>query len=157
MTNLRIGLILPDETIPAWAARLLEKTRAWPEVEVVSVLIIPQEKNTSSLFRAYFNLDRRTFHPKPSPWEAQPLPADLHLLRGEYTAQLQALRLDILLNMSLEEFPAELPSLARLGVWTVRDGQSRLGDQPRGAPGNAACADPVAIAEGRTRRHPTWL
>lgn len=126
MTKLRIGLILPDETIPAWAGKLLEKTRTQPKVELVTALLIPQKKHTSGLFPTYFNLDRRAFHPKPSPWEAQPLPADLPLLRGEHTAQLQALRLDILLNLSLEEFPAELPTFARLGVWTVRDGQSRL-------------------------------
>jgi hypothetical protein len=126
MTKLRIGLILPDETVPAWVAKLLEDTRAQPQVELVTALVIPQKKNTSGLFRNYFMLDRRAFHPKPSPWEARTLPADLPVLRGEYKTHLQTLRLDILLNLSLTEFPAELPALARLGVWTVRDGRSRL-------------------------------
>lgn len=44
MTQLRIGLILPDETIPAWAGKLLEDTRTQPQVEAVTALFLPQKK-----------------------------------------------------------------------------------------------------------------
>ncbi len=125
MTQLRIGLILPDETIPAWAARLLEDTRAQPQVEGMTVLFIPQKKNTGGLYRAYVKLDRRAFHPNSNPLAMKPLPADLPLLRGGLD-ELRSLHLDILINLCLADVPAELPSLARLGVWTLRDGRSRL-------------------------------
>jgi hypothetical protein len=126
MTQLRIGFILPDESIPAWAAQLIEKACSLPGVEGVATIIIPQKETASSLFRSYFKLDRRAFHPKPSPWELQSLPAGLPRLHGGGSAQLQALRLDVLINLSLVELPDGLPALARLGVWTLRDGLSRL-------------------------------
>ncbi len=124
MTQLRIGLILPDETIPAWAGKLIEDTRTQPQVEVVTALFIPQKKNISGLYDTYLKLDRHAFHPTSSPWKLQPLPADLPLLHG--LDELRSLRLDILINLWLEDVPAELSALARLGVWTLRDGRSRL-------------------------------
>ena len=128
MNPLRVGLILPAETAPAWAARLIERLHSQPETELVTALILPQPELTHGLFRAYFALDRRVFRPKPSPWDLTSLPADLPRLHGEASAQLQALRLDVLLNLALDTVPPELPPLARFGVWSVR--RVRIGSQP---------------------------
>ena len=138
MAKLRIGILLPDESLPAWAARLLDGTRAQPQVEVVSALVLPQKKSSSRLFDFYFRLDRRAFHPGPSPWapvEAGRVLQDTKILHGtldEHRMQLQSLRLDVLANLVLDEIPDQALDLARLGVWTLHDGRSRfvVGAQP---------------------------
>jgi hypothetical protein len=92
----------------------------------VCALLLGSVSADSGLFHLFSKYDRRFFHPKPSPWEKTSLPADLPILHGEARAQLQALRLDVLINLSLTALPPELPALARLGVWTVREGRARL-------------------------------
>lgn len=126
MAQLRIGFILPAETIPAWAKKLIENTRSQPNVEGVCAVLLGRESAPSGLLRFFSRYDRRFFHPNPSPWEPACLPADLPLLRGDVQAHLQALRLDVLVNLSLAELPPRLPELARLGVWTARDGRARI-------------------------------
>ncbi|MFZ5879723.1 MAG: glucosamine inositolphosphorylceramide transferase family protein [Chloroflexota bacterium] len=126
MTPLRVGFILPAETVPAWAARLIENTRSQLNVEGVCALLLGQESAPGGLFRLFSRIDRRFFHPNPSPWEPTRLPADLPLLRGDARVHLESLRLDLLINLALTESPPELPALARLGMWTARDGRARI-------------------------------
>ncbi len=126
MAQLRIGFILPAETVPAWAAQLIGNTRSQPNVEAVCAVLLGPSPAASGLLHFFSRYDRRFFHPRPSPWEPTSLPADLLLLRGDVQAHLQALRLDVLINLSLAVLPPGLPALARLGVWTARDGLSRI-------------------------------
>ncbi|MBI5297396.1 MAG: hypothetical protein HY869_18100 [Chloroflexi bacterium] len=128
MITLRVGLLLPTETIPAWVARLIERLQAQPETELAAALILPQPALHNPFFRAHFELDRILFRVKPSPWTLSTLPPDLPLLRGDTLAHLQALRLDVLLNLCLDRIPSEMLPLVRFGVWSVRD--VRVGIQP---------------------------
>lgn len=124
MRTLRVGFILPAETVPAWALELIENTRSQSNVEVVCALLLGQEAAPSRLFRLFSRIDRRFFHPHPSPWVLTSLPADLPILRGE--DQLQSLRLDVLVNLALSELSPGLPAPVRLGVWSVREGRARI-------------------------------
>jgi hypothetical protein len=134
MTRLRLGLLLSGEAVPLWVQRLLERTRALPEVEIAVVLILPEPARSNRLFDAYFKLDQHFYHPSSHPWQETSLP-EIPALHGgldQLGPQLNSLRLDILVNLALSEIPGSLPGLARFGVWSVRDGRSRLvmGSQP---------------------------
>jgi len=128
MSRLRVGVLLAGESIPLWVRRMLEKIQALPQVGIEAALLLPQNPVANTRFDRYFNLDRRLFHPAAAPWQVASLP-DLPLLHGsmgEHLVQLGSLRLDILINLALPDPSGELPSLARFGVWTLRDGRSRL-------------------------------
>ena len=128
MSKIRVGVLLPGESVPLWVRRMLEKTQALPQVEIIAVLLLPRTLVSSPLFDRYFDLDQRFFHPGSSPWQAASLP-DLPILRGsmvEHLVQLGSLRLDVLINLALAEPSEDLLSLSRFGVWTLRDGRTRV-------------------------------
>ncbi|MGE5251831.1 MAG: hypothetical protein ACM3QS_16630 [Bacteroidota bacterium] len=128
MNRLRIGILLAGESIPLWVQRLIEKVRSLPEAELDAALLLPKRQAPGALFRAYFDLDRRFFHPASAPWQAGSLPGLPLVLRPPAVEALpvESLHLDILINLALPEVPESLPPLARLGVWSARDAFSRL-------------------------------
>jgi len=131
MNKLRIGVILPDHMVPAWVRTMLEGIKKSPHAEVTALAFADQGMNASPVqaskqYDLQFNLDKKIFHPAPDPWvssdvrnvlsNTQILGVNLH----ERLSRLKSMRIDILLNLSLEEMPKSLLHVARYGTWSVR-------------------------------------
>lgn len=135
MNKLRIGVILPDNMVPAWVRRMLENIKASPHAEISALAFADYSSPTTTSKRQYqlqFNLDRKVFNPQPDPWEVsdvrkvlqntQVLGVDLH----ERLSRLKAMRIDLLLNLSLENFPKSLLDVGRFGAWSLRCNDVRV-------------------------------
>ena len=62
LNKLRIGLILPDQKIPAWIAKTLENIRALPEANILIAVIAPGDVESNGLNNLHFSIDRQFFH-----------------------------------------------------------------------------------------------
>jgi len=136
MNKLRIGVILPDEMIPGWVQSMMEEIRESPHADVTA-LAFAEETNgenrlTSKSFNTLFNFDQGLFHSSPNPWELSDIRQVLHntQLLGESVyeriSRLKAMRLDVLLNLSLGDMPKSLLDVARFGVWSLRCNDVRV-------------------------------
>jgi len=140
MNRLRIGVILPDAEPPIWAARMLEQIHDSIHAEIVAVVFAEAAKGGSPvsnrLRQLHDRLDKRAFRPtSPSPWEREDIHKIISSARlpgdtlNEQIQRLKALRLDVVLNLSLDDLPESLPAIPRYGVWSLRcnDGRVRTG------------------------------
>jgi hypothetical protein len=130
--KLRVGIILPGETVPAWVVKILENLRVLSEAELALTVMASGDIPSSNWVQAHFRLDRRLYTPKYDalkPQKVSHLLAGIPTLAGvdeDQAARLQALKLDVLLNLSLHHYPEFLLDCARCGVWTLHDGETRF-------------------------------
>ena len=125
MSKLRVGVILPDNMAPAWIRHMMEAIKGSSHAEISALAFTDQTNGTTlSINKQYelqFKLDKKLFRPEPDPWElsdirkvlynTQVLGVNLH----ERISRLKAMRIDLLLNLSLEELPKSLLNVARFG------------------------------------------
>jgi len=129
MNKLRIGLILPDNMIPAWVRLMIETMKNSSYADISSLAFADHSNGEQAVNKQYdlqFNLDKRLFRPDPEPWglsdvrmilhNTQVLGANLH----ERLMRLKGLRIDLLLNLSLERLPKSILEVARFGIWSLR-------------------------------------
>ncbi|MDX1378837.1 MAG: hypothetical protein R3307_08315, partial [Anaerolineales bacterium] len=136
MNKLRVGVILPDHKVPAWVRSMLERIQDSSDAEVSALAFADQSNSqTASANKQYdlqLNLDKKIFRPAPDPWKTsdirkvlyntQALGANLH----ERIARFRSMRLDLLLNLSLEDMPKSLLNVARFGAWSLRCNEVRV-------------------------------
>ncbi len=136
MNKLRVGVILPDNMVPAWIRHMMEAIKGSSHAEISALAFADQTNGTTlSINKQYelqFNLDKKLFRPEPDPWElsdirkvlynTQVLGVNLH----ERLSRLKAMRIDLLLNLSLEELPKSLLDVARFGAWSLRCNNVRV-------------------------------
>jgi len=81
---------------------------------------------TNMQYELQVNLDKKLFRPEPDPWELSDIRHVLHNTQilgvnlHERLSRLKSMRTDLLLNLSLEEMPKSLISVARFGTWSLR-------------------------------------
>jgi len=136
MNKLRVGVILPDENVPAWIRQMLEKVKDSEYAEISGLAFAGHSGRTTALrnkqYELQLNLDKKIFRPAPDPWElsdirqvlsnTQVLGANLH----ERVSRFRAMRLDLILNLSLEDMPKSLLNVARFGAWSLRCNDVRV-------------------------------
>ncbi len=136
MNKLRVGVILPNVKAPIWVSRMLERIQDSSDAEVVVLALTGKttikDDFARQLYELHFQLDKRVFFSDPNPWEQKDildvLP-NVQLLEGELDGQnsrLKAMRLDVLLNLSLDNIPELLLDIARYGVWSLRCNNGRV-------------------------------
>jgi hypothetical protein len=136
MTKLRVGVILPDQMVPAWVRSMLERIKSSSHAEIAAMAFADSSNGNlppvNKQYELQFNLDKKFFNPTPDPWElsdvrqvlqnTQALGADLH----ERISRFRAMRLDLLLNLSLEDMPKSLLNVAHFGAWSLRCNDVRV-------------------------------
>jgi len=91
-----------------------------------------KENFTNKLYAFHFQTDQRIFHPSPDPWELKDVRKILQNTQllgenlDERIGRLKAMRLDVLLNLSLEDTPELLLDVARFGVWSLQCNENRI-------------------------------
>ena len=137
-TKLRVAVVLPERTIPLWAAQMLARIQSSDAAEVTALLLVSGEVSsvdrlTKRLYRAHFALDQRVFRPpSPHPWGTDdvgnilPKVCVFEGLTGENIAHLKSMKVDVLLNLGLRDYPETMPGCARYGAWTLRDAENRF-------------------------------
>jgi hypothetical protein len=136
MNKLRVGVILPDRKAPAWIRHMMEGINSSPHAEVTSLAFADQSqvesRLTNKLYDLHFKLDQKIFHPNPNPWELSDIRQILQNTQVvgenlyERISRLKAMRLDVLLNLSLNKMPKSLFDVARFGVWSLRCNDIRV-------------------------------
>lgn len=137
MDRLRVGVILPDPQAPAWVTRMLEQIRDSSQAEVTALAFTDKTKEKDDfagrLFKLHALLDRHTYRPRSDPWERKDVREILQNTQilgsslNERIARLKAMRLDVLLNLSLAVIlPDSLLEVAHYGVWSLRCNETRL-------------------------------
>lgn len=130
MNKLRVGVILPDNMVPAWIRHMMEEIKNSSHADVTALAFADQTGGTNApankQYELQLNLDKKFFHPEPDPWElhdirqilsnTQIIGVNLH----ERLSRLKSMRIDLLLNLSLEEMPKSLLHVARFGAWSLR-------------------------------------
>ena len=77
-------------------------------------------------YELQLNLDKKLFHPEPDPWELSDIRKVLYNTQVlginlyERISRLKSMRIDLLLNFSLEDMPKSLLHVARFGSWSLR-------------------------------------
>jgi len=136
MSKLRIGVILPDEMVPAWVKSMMERIKNSQYAEIAALAFAGMRPSeafpANKQYELQLNLDKKFFNPAPDPWElsdirkvlqnTQALGANIH----ERIARFRAMRIDILLNLSLEDMPKSLLNVARFGAWSLRCNDVRV-------------------------------
>ena len=136
MNKLRVGVILPDHMVPAWVRQMLENVKNSEHADISALAFADQADHSTTSGRKQYdlqlNLDKKIFRPAPDPWalsdirqvlyNTQALGADLH----ERISRFRAMRLDLLLNLSLEDMPKSLLNVARFGAWSLRCNDVRV-------------------------------
>jgi len=136
MNKLRVGVILPSTKVPAWIACMLTLIKDSSCAEVTAMAFADQmegrEDFADKLYKFHFQTDQRLFRPDPNPWELKDVRKILQNTQllgenlSERVARFKAMRLDILLNLSLENLPKLLLDVARFGVWSLRCNEKRI-------------------------------
>jgi len=130
--KLRVGIILPAGKIPAWIALALENIASLAEVEYLAFVVTAARPASSRLFENHLRIDRALFHPAPDAWELRDLNQSLQNTRTiigldeQNESRLKSLKLDVLINPSLVEYPDFFLDCARHGVWSLHDGVNRF-------------------------------
>jgi hypothetical protein len=134
MNKLRLGVILPDHRVPAWIRHMMEEVKGSPHAEVTALAFTdpPGGATVNRQYELQLRLDKKLFHPEPDPWalsdirkvlyNTQVLGVNLH----ERIARLKAMRIDLILNLSLEDMPGSLLDVARFGAWSLRCNDVRV-------------------------------
>jgi len=134
MNKLRIGVILPNNLVPAWIRHMMEEIKNSSHADV-SALAFADQANDGIVNKQYelqFNLDRKLFRPEPDPWEESDIRKVLNNTQVlgvnlyERISRLKSMRIDLLLNLSLEELPKSLLHVARFGAWSLRCNDVRV-------------------------------
>ena len=140
LNKLRVGVILPYVKVPAWVARTLGTIKDSSFAEVIAMAFEDQtgeeESFTDKLYSFHFQTDQRIFQPTPNPWKREDIRNILHNTQllgknlDERISRLKAMRLDVLLNFSLQDLPKSLPrpflDIARFGIWSLRCNDKRV-------------------------------
>jgi len=136
MNKLRVGVILPNHMTPEWVCGMMKEITNSSHADVIALAFAHQsdEENRADnkLYHFLFNLDQRLFRPSPNPWELSDIRQVIHStqLLGENIyeriSRLKAMRLDVLLNLSLAQMPKSLLDVARFGVWSLRCNDTRV-------------------------------
>ena len=136
MNKLRVGVILPDYMVPAWIRRMVEEIRNSPHAEISALAFADQPGGSTApvnkQYELQFNLDKKLFRPEPDPWEL----SDVRMVLSntqilgvnlqERISRLKSMRIDLLLNLSLENTPKSLLHVARFGAWSLRCNDVRV-------------------------------
>lgn len=132
MDKLRVGVVLPGPRVPEWIRGMLEDIHTSPHAEVSALAFAePSHTPSNKLYNLHFSLDRRLHRPSPDAWARSDIRKVLHNTQilgeslGERISRLKALRLDVLLNLGLDDPPPSLPETARFGLWTLRCNDAR--------------------------------
>ena len=134
MNKLRVGVILPDNMAPAWIRHMMEEIKGSAHAEI-SALAFADQPNSAAANKQYelqLNLDKKLFHPEPDPWELSDIRKVLYntqvlgISLYERISRLKSMRIDLLLNLSLEELPKSLLHVARFGAWSLRCNDVRV-------------------------------
>lgn len=136
MNKLRVGVILSDHKTPAWVRSMLEGIRDSSHAEVTALAFADQKNGeanrTSQFYNFQFQLDQRIFRPGFDPRESSDVRKILQNTQilgeslNERVSRLKAMRLDVLLNLSLDALPGFLLDVARFGVWSLRCNGARV-------------------------------
>jgi len=136
MNRLRVGVILPDHRVPSWVRHMMEGIKESPHAEVTALAFADQTHETSRpatrSYDRHIKLDQHIFRPNPNPLEKSDIRQILHNTQilgenlYERVSRLKAMRLDILLNLSLENLQKSLLNVARFGVWSLRCNEVRV-------------------------------
>lgn len=128
--KLRVGVILPDHMVPAWVRHMIEEIKNSSYAEASALAFADRASNTpmpaNKQYELQFNLDRKLFHPDPDPRKLSDIRMVLHNTQilgvnlHERLSHLKSMRIDILLNLSLEDMPKSLFNVARFGIWSLR-------------------------------------
>lgn len=134
MNKLRVGVILPDHMAPAWIRHMLEGIKNSPHAEV-SALAFADQTSVAIAPKQYtlqFNLDQKFFRPAPDPWKVSDIRRILYNTQvlgvnlNERVSRLRSMRIDLLLNLSVEDMPGSLLNVARFGAWSLRCNDVRV-------------------------------
>lgn len=136
MNKLRVGVILPDHKVSAWVRFMLERIKDSADADVSALAFAGQPDGSppsvNKQYELQLNLDKKIFHPEPDPWEASDIRKVLHNTQmvganlHERLSRFKSMRLDLLLNLSLEDMPNSLRNVARFGVWSLRCNDVRV-------------------------------
>ena len=132
LNKIRLGVILPDTTVPLWVFRMLEKIKGSSYAEVVTLAFAADAKQPDPLYERYFKLDQRFYKPYPSPWEGRDVRQILQNTQrfGEslhdFVTRFRSMRLDVVLNLSLDSLPGSVSDAARFGIWSLRCNDLRI-------------------------------
>ncbi len=122
MTKPRLGLIVDSTSVPAWTYRLAERLLAADIAEVVLLVHSGLEPAAPALLESYLRLERRFLHGGSDPFARRDLRSllpETPLVNADDQQKVQSQRLDILLNLSSNDFSRfSLCAFARLGLWT---------------------------------------
>lgn len=132
MNALRVGVVLPHLDAPIWIARMLEQIRDSISADVVMALSVNAPEPSGFLYDTYFKLDRRYFRPAHSPWgpqDVRPFLKSAQLIgdaadHGPDT--IEALGLDVILNLTADDLPASTFASTRYGIWSLRCNDMRV-------------------------------
>lgn len=131
LDSLRIALVIP-ENIPAWINQTIENIRAVKGVDV-ALLIFANPQPAGNAWKTQLNLERKLFRLEPDPWaeSSNPLPGTPFMQFSESAAlnRLPAFKLDVIVNLALNEYPDIFLQNARFGVWSLHDGRTRFVQQ----------------------------
>ncbi len=132
LDTLKIGIVLPDGTSPAWIVKTIETLAGMNEVEIAVVVHANNDQRGGPIHTFHTKLDKRLFRSSPNAWaeaDTSSLLKDVPVVRGLTEDKLETLRslhLDVLLNFSCTNYPKGLEQCASLGVWTPHDGNVRF-------------------------------
>jgi len=135
MNKLRLGVILPASKVPAWVRKMLENIHDSVDAEVSALAFgdfPPVDASVNKQYEVQLNLDKKVFHPSPDPWELSDVSRILQNTQvlganmNERLSRLKSMRIDLLLNLSLESMPGALLDVGRFGVWSLRCNDLRV-------------------------------
>lgn len=136
MNKLRVGVILTDYMVPAWIRFMLEGIKDSTYADVTALAFADrvhgESRFSNKRYKYHFKLDQQIFRPKPNPWEESDIRKFLQNTQilgenlNERISRLKAMRLDVLLNLSLDELSTFLLDAARFGVWSLRSNDIRV-------------------------------
>jgi hypothetical protein len=134
MNKLRVSVILPDNMVPAWISYMMDaiKRSTHAEISALAFADQPNGRTTNKQYELQFNLDKKLFNPEPDPWELSDIRKVLYNTQVlgvnlyERISRLKSMRIDHILNLSLEELPKSVLHVARFGAWSLRCNDVRV-------------------------------
>jgi hypothetical protein len=123
--ELRVGVVVGADAIPAWVAWILEALRSHPRLTLALVVTADPPPREPTLFSLYERADRRVFPTRPDALagvDAGPILAGVPRVAVADAAAIHAHRLDVLLRLGGDGHVDDLRTTARYGVWSYRHG-----------------------------------
>ena len=128
--NLRIGILLANDLVPAWAYEMLSTIRNASGSEIV--LKIRHEENVKKdrghyIYDLYTKLDRKYFKSNLDAFELKSVASLLKIdtLAIKDIQKIKEFDLDILIQLNFKELPEEILKSSRYGVWHYHFGDTK--------------------------------